>query len=246
MYPSLKPFTAAVLAAIALAATGASFAQPAPPPPVPDNAGSARPLATGRVQTLLVNPGGDVDGLLLDDGTQVAFPPQTAAGLALKPGDRVQVSGWPGTRAQLLRADRITTAAGSRSLSRPPPAEGAPPPARPRPENLPALTAMSTSGKVSRLLYTDRGDTNGALLDNGTILRFPPMAGDAASAAMPPGRTLFATGWGSRTAAGTAMEATAIGPSLTAMQELMPRPRPPEPNPRGPMPPPGATPPPAP
>lgn len=213
MQPLHRPF---VLATLLIGAS--AFAQPAPQPPaahpwaaVQSNA----PAIAGRLQQWLVNPNGEVDGFLLADGTQVAFPPHLSAELlqVAKPGDSVQVSGWRTPGLPVLRATGIT--AGGRSLEDTPPAAGARPPREPG-----ALTAMNASGRVVRVLYSGRGDANGVLLDGGSIVRFPPHVGAVLMPWLQPGMSLNARGWGSRSAQGTALEATAIGPTAESMQDL--------------------------
>ncbi len=219
------PFRPSAMATFLMVGAGA-FAQvpPAPPlaPPVPPGnvtAATASPVLNGRVQQWLVNPGGEVDGLLLADGTQVAFPPHLSAMLLqiLKVGDNVQVNGWRAPNVPVVRAASLTAAASGRTVTDQPPAPDrlAPPPRDPR-----ALDAMAASGRVSRLLYTDRGDTNGVLLDSGTIVRFPPHVGAQLATTLQPGSTLHAKGWGSRTAQGNALEATALGSTAQGMREL--------------------------
>lgn len=229
---SFQPRLAA-LAALLLIGTAAMAQQPPPPPQEPMPIGpAARPLPPGpgpdaevagsitlssRVQQWLLNPNGEVDGLLLADGTQVAFPPHLSAVVlqAMKPGDAVQVIGWRTPGAPVLRAASLN--ANGRSVVDQPPAQGSLPPA---PRDPGALTAMSASGRVARPLYTGRGDVNGVLLDNGSIVRFPPHVGAELAATLQPGSTLHAKGWGSRSPMGTAIEATAIGPTADGMREL--------------------------
>lgn len=252
---SFQPRLAA-LAALMLIGT-AAMAQQAPPPPPSVQAPApmpigpaARPLPPGgrdagaagsvtlkgRVQQWLLNPNGEIDGLLLADGTQVAFPPHLSASVqqTMKPGDTVQVIGWRTPGAPVLRAASLN--ANGRSVVDQAPAIGSAPPA---PRDPAALTAMSASGRVARALYTVRGDVNGVLLDNGSIVRFPPHVGAEIAATLQPGSTLHAKGWGSRSPMGTAIEATAIGPTADGMRELFAGPgMAPPPGPRGrPMPP---------
>lgn len=202
----------------------AAFAQPAPQPPAPrpwTQAEATAPILTGRLQQWLVNPNGEVDGLLLAEGTQVAFPPHLSAQLLqlAKPGDTLQVSGWRSTTLPVMRATGIT--AGGRSVLDTPPAPGA----LPAPREPGALSAMNTSGRVSRILYSGRGDAHGVLLDNGMIVRFPPHVGTAVQPWLQRGTPLHARGWGSQGAQGSALEATAMGPTADAMQELFAGPR---------------------
>ncbi len=229
----MRTASRSIVLSAALGLASAAFAQlpPAPPapqagvsadpgaPPVPpaELAAAAAPTLTGRLQRWLVNPNGQVDGFLLADGTQVNVPPHVSADLlrAARPGDTVQVQGWRAPNAPVLRAVRLT--AGGRTVEDTPPAVGSAPPAPPEPA---ALTAMSVSGRVARVLYTPRGDANGVLLDNGSIVRFPPHVGVALAAALQPGRPLFARGWGSRSPQGSALEATALGASADNAREL--------------------------
>ena len=242
--------------AILLLAAGTACAQPAPrprpgpaaaAPGAPDTAGAATAVASGTVQRLLVNPGGDLDGLLLDDGTQVSFPPQSARDSPLRTGERVAVTGWRTPVARLVRASGIANGDGKPVLAAVPPSgRRMPKPPAANGEAAP-LFAMNTSGAVARLLHNDRGDVDGALLDNGTVVRFPPHAGTALGASLQTGRTVYARGWGSRTAAGNAIEANAIGTTADTMQDVLAgpgkgRPRPAD-GPRGRMPPTPPTPP---
>ena len=253
----------AALAALLLIGSGA-MAQTAPPavPSVqaprpmpigpadralpPGRDGEAAGMATldARVQQWLLNPNGEVDGLLLADGTQVAFPPHLSASVqqAMKLGDAVQVSGWRTPGAPVLSAARLN--ANGRSVVDQPPAPGS------APRDPAALTAMSASGRVARPLYTGRGDVNGVMLDDGSIVRFPPHVGAELAAMLQPGSTLHAKGWGSRGPLGSAIEATAIGPTADGLRALFAGPgMAPPPGPRGPaergaqgrpLPPPGA------
>jgi hypothetical protein len=228
-----------VLATLLIGAS--AFAQPGAQRPAPRpwaQAEANAPTVSGRLQQWLVNPNGEVDGFLLADGTQVAFPPHRSAELLqlAKPGDSVQVGGWRTPGLPVLRATSVT--AGGRSLEDTPPAPGARAPREPG-----ALAAMSASGRVARVLYSGRGDANGVLLDGGSIVRFPPHVGAVLMPWMQPGTTVHARGWGSRNAQGSALEATAMGPTAESMQELFagpagrPGPHGGPRGPRGPLPP---------
>ena len=115
-----------------------------------------------------------------------------------------------------MRASTLTATAGGRSVADQPPAPGM----APLPRDPDSLTSMSASGRVERVLYTDRGDANGVLLDSGDIVRFPPQAGAGTAAPVQVGATLAARGWGTRNTLGTALEATAMGSSPESMRAL--------------------------
>src|SRR5262249_41497765 len=74
----------------------ASWAQPAPPPPPPQASGQPTPTASGTVHQYLLTPHGEVEGLLLTDGTIVRFPPHLSVALTstVKPDDAVAVAGF--------------------------------------------------------------------------------------------------------------------------------------------------------
>lgn len=246
----LRPSLLSAVAVLALTGASAFAQQPAPPaPPSPgaergaprgpgaraEEAGTATPVVTGRVQRWLVNPNGEVDGLLLADGTQVGFPPHLSSEVqgALKIGDSVEVSGWRAPNAPVVRAASLKATASGRSVADKPPVDGAKRESRePRaPRDPGALTAMNASGRVARILYTGRGDANGVLLDSGTIVRFPPHVGAAYASSLQPGNVIEARGWGTRGANGSALEATALGSSTETMRELFAGPgaQPPQP-----------------
>src|SRR5712672_2979086 len=53
------------------------------------------PAQRGRVQQFTLTPRGDIDGLILTDGTEVKTPPHlsTQIAYAIKPGDTVTIHG---------------------------------------------------------------------------------------------------------------------------------------------------------
>ena len=166
---------------------------------------------TGHLSRWLVNPNGEADGFLLKDGTQVVFPPHLSAALldAVKPGEAMEIVGWRGATDQVVRASVVRVTASGRVVADTPPDPRLGPP--PAPRAVGALTSIVANGRVATALYTDRGDVNGALLQDGTIVRFPPHLGPTLSVSLQPGASLYARGYGARSALGTALEATAIG-----------------------------------
>ena len=227
--PTVAPPTSPRAAGMTPPAPGAGA------PASPSDRGGATSVVTGRIQRWLVNPNGDVDGVLLNDGTQVGFPPHlsTAVTTAFKVGDNVQVDGWRAPNVPVVRAASLSMPGGGRRVVDTPPTAGAQPRA---PREPGALTAMNASGRVDRLLYTDRGDVRGVLLDSGTIVRFPPHVGASYAATLTPGAAVEARGWGTRGASGNAIEATAMGTSQANMRELFAGPGSEPPPPGGPAP----------
>ena len=78
------------------------------------------------------------------------------------------------------------------------------------------------TGKVSATLHGPRGDVNGAILENGTILRLGPREAASVSALLQPGQSLAARGVSTTTLLGTVMEVEAIGASPDQLVEVGP------------------------
>ncbi|MEX1827258.1 hypothetical protein [Luteibacter sp. CQ10] len=193
------------------------------PPPVPFPANATRDTRDGRVARVLVNPNGDVDGLLLADGTQVAMPPGLGNTVAthVRKGDAVHIEGWRVGELPLLQAMAVD-AAGTRWVDTPPTA----------PPEPPALSPMEAHGQVAQPLYGPRGDVNGAVLDDGTMLHLPPPASDRAPTWATPHAPVSAKGFGVETRYGRSIQVTALGTRPGTEQPLAVPPQP------GPLPPP--------
>src|SRR5207244_3197772 len=91
-----------------------------------------------------------------------------------------------------------------------------PPPA----PNFYARQPMSASGVIKALTYAPKGEIDGAVLDNGTIVHVPPPVGMQYANLFRVGATLAASGYGTLNSYGRSFEATAIGPSANQMQTV--------------------------
>jgi hypothetical protein len=212
-----------------------AIAQPAPPTPdgpPPAAAGAPiydlqqLPATGGTISRYTLTPQGDVDGLILADGTEVHFPPHLSTQLvyAIKPGDAVTIRGLKALNAPLIAAIAITNnATGATVVDRGP---GAGPGPGPRG----ARQAMSLQGRVQMSLHGPRGELNGAMVEDGAILRLPPPAAERLAALLMPGQTILIQGDGLTTAMGRVVEVQAIGRSQTELNFV----RRPGPPPRGP------------
>jgi hypothetical protein len=192
-------------------------APPPPPPPPPQVANQSGMGIQGTVARLLPTPRGEVDGLLLEDGRLVRFPPHMSAALlgVVGQGDTVVIEGMSGLAGNEIRAWRISNRATGRSVTEAPPTF--PPEAR-------AWSGrdMRVSGIVRRTLTGGRGEANGVILEDGTVVRFPPHVGEAFANLLVPGARLIAQGYGSSGPAGTAVEAVALGSSETSLMAIGP------------------------
>lgn len=70
------------------------------------------------------------------------------------------------------------------------------------------------------MLTGPRGEVNGVILSDGSIVRFPP---ESLRLSVQTGAPFAASGLGTRNAFGTALEALALGPTLTTLQPLYDR-----------------------
>jgi len=83
-------------------------------------------------------------------------------------------------------------------------------------------------GRVRMVLHGPRGDVNGALLEDGTILKLPPPEAVRFTTLLQPGQTIVAAGREVVTAIGRVMEADQIGSSRDQLSLVRPRPPRPE------------------
>ena len=180
------------------------------------------PAQRGQVQQFTLTPRGDIDGLILTDGTEVKTPPHLSTQIAhaIKPGDTVTIHGLHAAALPLVQAvsitDDATGAHGHRQWT-----------AQPRPRTsrttaadhdgygrrrpLPGLTEVQS--RVWMALHGPQGDVNGALLDDGTIVRLPPPEAYRFASLLQPGQTIVAKGSELITAMGKVLDAQQIGAS---------------------------------
>jgi hypothetical protein len=233
-------------AAVVWAVCAVAFAQDAPPPPPPPTPTSAigqtpvydpgqLPAYTGRVQQFSLTARGDIDGLILSDGTEVKTPPHlsTAIAYSVKPGDAVTVHGLRAASLPLVQAVSITDQADGRTVIDSGPPAPPPPTVGPAPVTpLPGLTEVQ--GRVRMRLHGPQGEVNGALLEDGTLLRLPPPAAFAVAALLQPGQGVVAEGVGFVSPMGKVLEVQQIGPARDQLSFID---TPPGPGPRRPPPP---------
>jgi hypothetical protein len=181
------------------------------------------PETRGIVKQYTLTPRGDVDGLILNDGTEVTLPPHLTSQIVftVRPGDAVTIRGLKARALPLVEAASVTNFATGASVADNGPPDG---PGR-------SASEQMLSGKIASQLHGKRGEINGAVLDNGTIVRLPPPEGARIEAMIQPGQSVAVRGATLKTALGTVVDVTAIGASPDQLTELTARPHPP--NPRG-------------
>jgi hypothetical protein len=173
----------------------------------------------GVVSQYLMNQNGEVDGVLLSDNTQVKFPPHMSADLTrvVKPNDRITADGER-EGAQTFHAFTITNTASGQSVVESRPTEF--PPRMPPELRGVNLTAMNASGKIKALLHAPRGEIDGAVLEDGTILRIRPDVGAQYANSVAIGQTVSAQGFGTQNAFGRSIEVMQLGVAGQALTPL--------------------------
>lgn len=175
------------------------------------------PETRGAVKQYTLTPRGDVDGLILTDGTEVKVPPHLTAQMvyAIRPGDAVTIRGLKARVLPLVSATTIRNDATGATVVD----EGGPREARDASETL-------VNGQVASALHGPRGEVNGALLASGLTLRLPPPEASRYERLLQPGAPLSVRGVVRTSLLGSVMDATAIGASPDQLVTLSPRPRP--------------------
>ncbi|MET7242307.1 hypothetical protein ABZT49_02965, partial [Methylobacterium sp. EM32] len=185
------------------------------------------PETKGIVKQYTLTPRGDVDGLILTDGTEVKLPPRMSGAVVftVRPGDQVSVRGMRARALPLVDGASIRNEATGATLTTLGPPE-------------PAADETVMSGRIAALLHGRRGEVNGALLDDGTILRMPPHEAARLSATLRAGQSVSLRGAVARSPLGTVVEVRALGTGPDSLVEVGGRP-PRPPGPRGEAGPPG-------
>ena len=190
------------------------------------------PQFKGKVAQYDLTPRGDVDGLILDDGTEIHFPPHLDMEIvaAVRPGETVTVHGLKAKALSLIQAMSVTgDASGKTVVDNGPQGPGGRPGPRPPQSGQP----IQGQGPVKMQLHGPRGELNGVLLQDGTIIHMPPPEASRLARQLAVGQTIFVRGDGMESSLGRVIDAREIGASADQMA-LIKAPPPPPGGPRGP------------
>jgi len=110
----MRPLTAITILLAAITIASAAHAQDGAQAYDPNQLPSYR----GQVQFFTLTPPGDIDGLILTDGTEIKTPPHlsTALALTIRPGDAITVHGLKAAQLPLVQALSVTNDATGRSV----------------------------------------------------------------------------------------------------------------------------------
>ncbi len=177
----------------------------------------APPVAEETVSSYLLNPRGQVTGLLLADGTQVHITLRASADTLshVKPGDRIRISGLRREELPLILPDHIDNLTTGASYDVPTRNE------LPFPASSRGLTEMVVAGTIETLLYDYvTGRVHGMRLSDGSQVWLPADVNDLFRASLELQEQVRVKGHGVTTPHGRALEALAIGHSAQSLTYL--------------------------
>jgi hypothetical protein len=186
-------------ASVVIGFGGLAMAQPAP-------AGDPTQVK-GKVAQYLLNPRGDVDGMILTDGTEVCLPPHLSTQLvfAVRPGDAVTIQGVKTVANPVVTAVAITNNATGAVVDMRPP--GSP-------------QQLDDESRIKLQLHDPAGYLNGVLLEDGAIVRMPQLDADQDAAGLAVGQPLYVRGEGVSSPLGKVIAAREIGPAKNKLIEV--------------------------
>lgn len=179
-YSLTRFFLAGLLAAGAVFGTAYGLKAREPQESVPTSRIEEKvTMHSGLVEKLLKNDRGHVDGLVFEDGFEVHFPPHVGRKVVelIKVGDKADVHGRQETRPRgevVFEAVRIDSQGQTLTVDRPQPPHGPKGKAKGKSEK-----PMNASGAVKAFATNPHGAIDGLILDDDTVVKFPPHLGDA-------------------------------------------------------------------
>jgi len=136
----------------------------------------------GVIDEFMTAPRGEIDGATLVDGTVLHWPPHLGDRFreAIDEGDHVEVRGHRETKKHgevRFEVDELKNVETGEVIRN----DGPKPPAPPRKRGIRRETFASTrtlGGIVREMTTAPKGETDGAILEGGTVLHWPPHQGD--------------------------------------------------------------------
>ena len=182
------------------------------------------PAFRGTLQLFTLTPRGDIDGFVLTDGFEVKTPPNLTADLAaaFKPGDIVTVHGLKAASLPLIQAMSVSNDASGIAVI-----DKGPVPDRvtsPMPHQ-DGTAPVPMQGRLRMILHGPRGDINGALLEDGTVLKLPPPEATRFSGVLVSGKSVALEGMRFTTPVGSFIDLTALGLAGGPLQPIPGAPR---------------------
>ena len=183
---------------------------------------SQLPATKGKVQQYTTNRHGDIDGIILTDGTEVKVPPHLTVELvaAIKVGDSITVRGLKAASIPLVAASSVTNDASGVAVVDNGPTGKKGGKHKGGPGDAAAGTPTDFQGRIKASLHGRKGEINGALLDDGMVLRLPPPEATRLAAMLAPGQTVAVRGMLTTTPYGKSIEVRGLGASLDKLSDV--------------------------
>lgn len=184
---------------------------------------ASRREVTGRIASYTTTPRGEMDGVVLDTGNRVHFPPHTGSAVLplVEKGQVVRVVGTLVDRPEgkVIEASSVTNvdkdetvhvASMSPPRERPQPSGVRPPGRAQATTTLTGAELTTREGRVQGYTTAPSGDMDGVFLDTGARVHFPAHAGRAILPLVQQGKTVRVIGWEISGPQGAILEATKI------------------------------------
>jgi hypothetical protein len=164
---------------------------------------------TGNVERYLLNKEGLVNGLLLNNGQQVKFPPHLSNQIvaAIKPGDAVDVVGKAGTKSvygQAIEARTVTNLQTKAVVTKQRKPKGK------KKSELTDLKLVKVDDSVQNWLVNEDGKIQGAILTQGTQIHFAKPIAQTLDSVAKIGSNIKADGVGKQTSNGEVIEVISL------------------------------------
>lgn len=194
--------------ALAVAVAGGALALVGSEASAKDRPGrSEMKTVEGTVESMTTAPRGEIDGAVLDDGTVLHWPPHLEDRFTevVKKGSRVKVVGLDEVNREGERRLEVNTVTNTDTRATaendgrgPRGKKGKAPPPPPKRRG----AAQTLEGTVERLTTAPKGETDGAVLKDGTVLHWPPHLENGFAKLAAKGDRVKATGFAETTRRG--------------------------------------------
>ncbi len=181
------------------------------------------PSFHGKVAQYDLSFRGGVDGVILADGTEVHTPRrlETEIPASVKPGDTITIHGLKARELKLVQAVSLTNDATAKTLVDVGQEDGTD--SRRRSSRSGTRTPAvqgDAQGTIKMPLHDTRGDVDGVLLQDGTIVHLPPASATRLAAILVTGKPLVVHGDLNASPLGKVINASAIGPAADQLTDI--------------------------
>ena len=181
------------------------------------------PEVSGTVKQFLVNPHGEIDGMIFKNGTELHFPPHLSGKISklIAVGEKVKVRGVRPRSSDVIVGVSIETAKGEQIIDCGAPKHRKPGKRDDRHELKPKIMDIETSGVVQRALHGPKGEIRGVLLESGEAIRFPEHEAKKLISLTKPGVRFAVRGQALTTKFGTVINADVVGSSEKTYRKMV-------------------------